>query len=202
MKKYCIYIIIYCFLISSCSTRFDRNSVINDYLSSSVKDTTKEIIIVTEKINPNQIIEIFQGTISENSENMLERDGGVPASLYNDKDWKEMKNTYSSKSTVNSNFWMTNESWNKNNFKMQKITFENYKEVLKKLEKRLYSNDSEIKIFSFSDPIYYKKKKYLVVAVSLATTKTAGFYSSFILIMKKVNGRWVIINKTESNIVS
>ena len=202
MKTHCIYVFIYCFIISSCSTKFDKNSVINDYLSSSVKDTTKEIIIVTEKISPNQIIEIFRGTIYENSENKLERDGGVPTSLYNDKDWKEMKNKYSSKSTVNNSLWMTNESWNKNNFKLKKITFENYKEVLKKLEKYSYSGDSEIKIFSFSDPIYYKKKKYLVVAVFLATTKTAGFYSSFILIMKKINGRWVIINKTESNIIS
>lgn len=91
MKKYCFYIFISCFLISSCSTRFDKNSVINDYLSSSVKNTSKEIIIVTEKINPNQIIEIFRGTIYKNSENMLERDGGVPTSLYNDKDWEEMK---------------------------------------------------------------------------------------------------------------
>lgn len=201
------------FLIMSCSTIKDEQSIkqdqydaINDFLETQIKDKTKEIIVLKEKSSTDETIKIFRGGLLEFSDSTrlvrLEkpiRDGGVNFPLYNEKDWKKMKNKYGNKKGDS----LENiEYWNEKDFRYKKIIFVTKEEYQKKfsLPKYFDSPDPEREVYRLSSPIPYKRK-YLTFDVYSTMTKLIPHSVDFIVVMKKENGKWVVIQKVSSNVI-
>lgn len=199
------------FLIMSCSTIKDEQSIkqdqydaINDFLETQIKDKTKEIIVLKEKSSTDETIKIFRGGVLEFSDSArlvrLEkpiRDGGVNFPLYNEKDWKKMKNKYGNKKGDS----LENiEYWTEKDFRYKKIIFVTKEEYQKKfsLPKYFDSPDPEREVYRLSSPIPYKRK-YLTFDVYSTMTKLIPHSDDFIVVMKKENGKWVVIQKVSSN---
>lgn len=204
MKKYMHSFLFILFFISNLLHGQDKNQAINDYLDTVIKDKNQKLIIIKEKINSDKTIEIFRGTVYlDPTTKKLVREGGVEKPLYNDKDWEIMKNKYKNKLPIGaiSSLWLKNSFWCADNFSRKNVIFEELEEFYKRLEKgESYSLENAIEIYSFSNPIFYKKNKYVVFTVEPSKTNSITFFHEFIIVMKKVNNKWIIINKTFSNV--
>lgn len=205
MRKKIIYILIISFTISSfCSKDDNHYAAINDYLETVVKNPNQEIIIIREKISTNQTLNIFRGQVlKESNKNQLEeREDGVKSPLYQKKYWKIMEKKYHDFTLTEKDFWNKNKIWNTNDFKHKKIEFISFNECLKHFELFNFQYESERRIYSFSEPIYYKNEKYVTFTIEEATTKSIEFGTSYIVVMKKVGGKWIVINRTSHYILS
>jgi hypothetical protein len=198
MKKNTIYIIIIYILTSSFYVQNHNNYlVINSYLTTIEKESNKEIIIIREKISNNETISIFRGCDATivpmpKKEDLFE---GVQPPLYNENQWLIMKNKYWE--LPEKNHLSDKYNWNKDDFKHRKIELIGYKECLDHFKHFNFPYGLEKKIYAFSEPIYYKDNKYVVFTVNNSSTKSIGL-SSYIIIMKKIKNRWIVISKVSS----
>jgi hypothetical protein len=200
MKKHIIYSFLLLFSFSSFSQEKDKFNAINDYLDSIIIPN-EEILVVKEKISSNETLFIFQGTISIDPDTKkLERFDGVDEPLYTEKLWEIMKNKYGDTLPKIGRYWLKNQFWNADDFRYKNIEFENYEICDKKLQRYSYAWP-EKKIYSFSNPIYYKNKEYVTFTVSHTSTKSIGFHSNSIIIMKKIKNKWTIYTKVSSSIM-
>lgn len=79
------------------SNESDSFHVINQYLNSQIKDKTSEIIVISEKLNPNVTLKIFEGQFPrpENEKSDYnELYSGATRPLFNDRTFKIMKNKF------------------------------------------------------------------------------------------------------------
>jgi hypothetical protein len=200
MKKITFYFLIFYIFSSNVSSQInkeDDNDVINIYLKTLVKDSNKEIIIIREKISNNETIDIFRGHIIKEADGSETRDSGVDSPLYQNKYWLIMKNKYSNDKTSSNK----KNIWNITDFKHKKIEFMGYEECLNHFKNFDFPHESEKLIYSFSDSIYYKNKKYVTFTVKYSSTKFIGM-ESYIVIMTKIKGNWVLIKKISPYIFS
>ena len=181
----------------------EKFEAVNNYLSSVIKDKNKEIIIVKKKTNVSEILRLFKGNIiKDNLGHFVERDGGAPEPLYNEKDFEIMKKKYQDQTSTYKRENFTNTLWDPEDFTYNKIIFENWEDVYLKMQKVLYPREPVIQIFALSEPIYYKSKQYLVIQISIGDTNSSGFPSRLIAIMKKIKGKWIIVNETRDYIMN
>ncbi|WP_269240758.1 hypothetical protein [Flavobacterium limnophilum] len=170
----------------------DKIEAINSYLDTTLKEKSEKIIITKEKINTNETIRMFlcdeynpflcKYKVWENRENVL---------LYNEEDFIKMKKEYQDTISDNKEKWLTNSYWKPENFKNKHITFEPFEDVFVKLERSLFPKEQQTMIYSFSEPIYYKNKKYLLFSVTVGSTNFAHFQNS-VVVMKKLKEQWVL----------
>lgn len=171
----------------------DKIEAINSYLDTILKEKLKKIIITKEKINTNETIRLFlcdeyntylcQYKVWENRENVL---------LYNEEDFVKMKKEYQDTISINKEKWLTNSCWEPVNFKNKHITFEPFEDVFVKIEHSLFPKGQKTMIYSFSEPIYYKNKNYLLFSVKVGSTEFAHFQNS-VVVMTKLKGKWVLV---------
>jgi hypothetical protein len=76
-------------------------------------------------------------------------------SLYKEKYWTKMNDKYRNKTT--DEVWLNYSFWNQKDFKNKNINFINQKDFPKPYEYNVYLTNKEpaVKVFSFSEPIYY-----------------------------------------------
>jgi hypothetical protein len=192
MKLKIYNVIILLLVISSCSTSKDKFNALNDYLKIEVKDTSKTVIIIKEKISPNYTIEKFSECVLSYY-NLGGKFVGDSA-LYNVKSWKRMKNKYAIKQLKEERFYLKNEFWNKEYFLSKKSTIENIKTITSKKFSDNQEYTKEFNIYAFSEPIYYKKPNIIVIAVNNFTNKIVSYQNSYLVIMEKQKGKWVVLN--------
>ena len=201
MTRYTICSFLVLLSFTCLSQKNDRFNAIDNYLDSMM-DPNEEILIIKEKISSNETLFIFQGTISiDPISKKTERYDGVNETLYIEKQWKMMKNKYGDSLPKIGRYWLKDQFWNADDFRYKKIEFENYEICDKKLQSYSYPWPNK-KIFSFSKPIYYKNKGYIVFTVTKSTTKSIGLSSNFIIIMKKIKNKWTIYAKVSSPIMN
>jgi hypothetical protein len=203
MKTYLQVLLLFPFFIGNLLCAQDKNQAINDYLDSIIKNQNQEIIIIKEKISSDKTIEIFRGTVyldPVTKKNV--REFGVEKPLYSDKHWEIMKKRYNNRlPTDERKWWLRNTFWVATDFKRTQIIFIPQEEIRKRLENGTLHDPKNIReIYSFSDPIFYKKNKYIVFTVMPSRTDSISFFHEFIIIMQKVNNKWLIVNKTHSNV--
>jgi hypothetical protein len=187
MKKEILITLLIISLISSCSSTKDKHEALNEYFNTVVKDTSKDIIVIKNKINSNQTIEIFkEGTIYGETK--------LDTILYNERDWKKMEKRYAIDYLAGKNPWFTNEFWTKENFDDKKIIFEDSYVGKADAFLKKYDYKPSIDIYSFSEPIYYRNKGFVVFTVNKSATPI-GYSSTYIVIMKKKSGKWIITHK-------
>jgi hypothetical protein len=185
MRKYLFHGFI-ALLFSSCSVTNDKYNALNDYLETIEKNSNKGIYVAREKINSNYTIEIFK----LNEIQAFDSKGNITtdAKLFKEKDFEKLKGENPDPPIQDERIWATNKYWNKNDFKHDKIIFESMntktgiESIIEKYDK------SNICVYSFSEPIYYQNKKYLVFT-NYKICIAGG--SSFVVIMQKIKGKWI-----------
>jgi hypothetical protein len=192
MKLKIYKIIILLLIVSSCSTSKDKFNVLNDYIKLEIKDTTRGIVIVQEKISPNYTIKKFDDCVL--SAYHLRYPFRGDSILYNVKNWTKMKNKYAIKQLKDERFYLKKDFWTKEDFLFKKFAIENIKEI-----KNISSDDTKYNIhntniYGFSEPIYYKKKSVIVFAVTNFTYKMISTSSTYLVIMKKKKGKWMVLD--------
>ncbi|MCC4922461.1 hypothetical protein [Flavobacterium chungbukense] len=178
----------------------DSFSVINQYLNSKIKDKTSEIIVISEKLNPNVTLKIFEGQFprpeNEKSDyNVLY--GGATRPLFNDRAFKIMKNNfYDSKKYILPD--ITDKLWTKTDLEFDKIKFISYVRFAANSNN---ADDVEINnlpnflpVFGISEPIIYDKK-YLVFQFHVTRTPFFGFSNSKVIVMKKAKNKWIVVQE-------
>lgn len=194
MKKYfiSIFLISFNFFFSQ-----DKNQALSDYLNTISSDYNHGVIIIKEKINSNNTIDIFKGkTYVDSITRKLKRDNreGIKSPLYDEADWIKMKKKYYKN---DNDFWLKNDYWVIENFKVEKMIFVSHTLFFDFIFDYTEKHLPIIKAFAFSEPIYYKNKKYLTFIVNEGNTESInGFTNNYLIVMKKVKGKWVVINKS------
>ena len=185
MRKYLFHgfiVLLFC----SCSVTNDKYNALNDYFITIEKDSNKKIFVAREKINSNYTLEIFK----LNEIQAFDSKGNITpdTGLFNEKDWGKLKSENPDPPIQDKRIWDTNKYWTKNDFKHDKIIFEsmNTKTGIESLIEKY--DKSNICLYSFSEPIYYQNKKYLVFT-NYKICIAGG--SSFVVIMQKIKGKWI-----------
>lgn len=207
MKPRLILFFIVVVLFTGCSSikkddsfKQDQYDALNDFLDTKIKDESEKIIIIKEVSKPDQTIEIFQGDyLVYPDTTYIRREGGVETPLYSKKDWLKMKNKYGGK---NGETLISKELWDEEKFRYKNIEFlskEQFRENTFSF-KYLDSKDPVKEVYFLSAPLLYKSK-YLTFSVFNTDTSYANMSpDDYIVVMKKVKGKWVIIQKVSSNI--
>ncbi|MEO8237613.1 MAG: hypothetical protein ABI576_05840 [Flavobacterium sp.] len=182
---------------------FDKHDffqVVNQYLNSQIKDKTKEIIVIKEKLNPNVTLKIFEGQFprSENDPpDYYEMYGGAKRPLFNNKAFMLMKNTfYDDKKYASPN--ITDKEWTTSDLEFDKIKFISLLRFVGNSNNKDYSEINNlpnyIPIFGISEPIIYNKK-YLIFQFHITQTPFFGFSNAKVVVMKKLKNKWIVVEK-------
>lgn len=180
--------------LCSCSSTKDKYNAMNDYLEKVISDSTEETIILKEKINPNETIYIFKDSNNDervSKTDVNEGDVTVDTLLYNEKNWEKMSKKYGDGSPfIPQTYLPEKNNWRPSDFGLKKIKLENKDKYYDSfLNGKDYSLFEKKRIYILSEPIYYKEKEYVVFTVSYGDF--GGIYSIFVVVMKKINGKWI-----------
>jgi hypothetical protein len=194
-KRIMCQILISVFFINSVIGQ-EKNQALNDYLQTIISSYNQELILIREKVSPNVALELFQGKpYKDSATDEYKREGGVSNLIYNEKDWNEMKEEYYDEKNIEKKYFSKNIFWTSDDFKYQKIYFVPYEDYLDLTINRLEQHLPIIKVFSFSEPMYYCSKKFVVFAVSKGDSESFVNFENYLIIMKKEKSKWIIINK-------
>ena len=164
----------------------EKLEAINDYFETIVKDSNKEVFIAREKINSNYTLEIFK----QNEIQAIDLKGNrtPDTKLFNEKDWKKFKKQNQDPPIQDNRIWDNHKYWTKNDFRHSKTIFEsmNKKPGIESIMEKYKKYD--ICVYSFSEPMYYQNKKYLVFT-NLKIYSSGG--NPFVVVMKKIKGKWI-----------
>ena len=204
MKNYFFYTVIILFCITNFSNVLfaqstnEKYKALNDYLGTIIKDTTQVIFVAKEKINSNETLNTF----GLNDIMIIDTAGNGRGddTLYKKKDFEKMNKEYKNRCLPGKRNWCNEDFWSKDNFRNKKVILESMntnKEIELIIEKY---NKLDIKVYGFSEPIYYQNKKYIVFTVNKLTLN--GSHSN-IIVMKKISGKWIMTHKGENpNIIN
>jgi hypothetical protein len=183
--------------------RFDKqdfSQAVNQYLNSQIKDKTKEIIVVQEKLNPNMTLHLFEGQFPRPEKDTPDYNGmygGATRPLFNNKAFRIMKNKYyDSKSYALEN--ITDKEWTLDDFEFGNIRFI---PLVRFVANTNNGKDSEInslpnyvQIFGISEPIVYNEK-YLVFQFHTTSAPFFGFSNFQAVVMKKLKKKWIVVEE-------
>jgi hypothetical protein len=191
-----IYLFILILLSCSCSSIKENNSqIVDTYLNTMIKKEDS-LVVIKNKINNNFTINLLKSrSIKEIGANTLESSVGLKYYLYKEKYWSKMNDKYSNK--ITDEIWLSNSFWDKKDFKNKKVHFIKQRDFPRPYEYNVFltSKFPEIKVFSFSEPIYYKSKEFAIFAKAETTTRKQFINPNSIIIMKKENGRWLFFQE-------
>lgn len=196
MKGKTIYLILIMFVFNSCASQHEKHTALNNYISTLISDNNSKVIIAKEKINPNIAIELFK--ISA-----LDQYGSLNTnpSIYKEKHWKQMQTKYEVITLLNiKNVWDTTDFWDLNNFNFKGIILEsmNTNKGIEGIFKK-YNDDYSLIVYSFSEPIYYHHKRFIIFTTIKGTMHSAR---PRIIIMKKIKNRWTeILSGSDPNVM-
>lgn len=164
----------------------EKLEAINDYFKTIVKDSNRVVFIAQEKLNSNLTLEIFK----QNFIQAIDLKGNIEPDthLFNEKDWKKFKKQNQDPPIQDNRIWDTHKYWGKNDFSHSQLIFESMNTktgielIIEKYDK------SDVCIYSFSEPMYYLNKKYLIFT-NLKICISGG--SKFVVVMKKIKGKWI-----------
>ena len=201
MKKYFFYSIIIILSVSNFShtlfaqSQKEKDRALNEYFETIIKDTSQVVFVAKEKINSNETLKIF----GLNDIMIIDAAGNGKGddTLYNKKDFEIMKTKYKNKCIQGNRIWCNNDFWTKDNFRNKKVILESMNtnnEIESIFEKY---NNMDIKIYGFSEPIYYQNKKYIIFTVNISALNSANIY---IVVMKMINKKWLVTHKGSTNV--
>lgn len=96
--------------------------------------------------------------------------------------------------------WIKGNYWTLKDFKHQNIIFIKQEKFPDPGKYEKFDFKENYKVFSFSDVIYYKHKKYAVFTIKSTTTDYKDTDTNSILIMVKSKGKWIVIENVGDGI--
>lgn len=195
MKNTFAYLFVVILLLSSCSSVKENLSPINSYLKSKL-DSNVVVIVIENKINNNYTIDLFKRrSITPINANTIENSIVLKPLLFEEKYWSKMNKKHRNQNT--DEIWLKNRFWRQNDFIDIKIKFIKEENFPKPYVYNEYMNEKMVEaiVFSFSEPIFYKNKKYVLFAKAETTTKKQFIIPNSIVVMKKEKGKWILIQE-------
>lgn len=179
-------------ILSSCSTSKDKYNALNNYINLEIKDTTKNIIVVKEKVSANMTIEILKSSqiISLDSK----KTGSLDTILFHEKEWKKMKKKHENIHLTKKDNSLEDKYWTKEDFTCKKILLESIKGLPDDYLFNKYISNLNIYVFYFSEPIYYRDRNHLIFTV-YQSDKIGGYgggSSIFLVVMRKEKRKWLL----------
>lgn len=196
MKGNIIYLLFILITCNSCSSQQEKHIALNNYISTVINNSDSKVIIAKEKINPNIAIELFKISALD-----LYGSLNTKPTIYKEKLWKQMQTKYEVIPLLNSkNVWDTTDFWDLNNFNFKGIKLEsmNTNNGIEGIFKK-YNDDYSLIVYSFSEPIYYHHKRFIIFTTIKGTMHSAR---PRIIIMKKIKNRWTeILSGSDPNVM-
>lgn len=192
MKNYFFYTIILLSIANFSNALFaqsrnEKYKALNDYFETIIKDTTQVVFVAKEKVNSNETLNIF----GLNDIMIIDSAGNGKGdnTLYKKRAFNKMKKEYKNSCVPGKRIWCNDDYWTKDNFGYKKVVLESMntsKEIEVILDKY---NRADIKVYGFSEPIYYQNKNFIVFTIHKSYLAGA---STHIIVMKKIKGKWVV----------
>ncbi|WP_202701100.1 hypothetical protein [Flavobacterium sp. UGB4466] len=190
------------FMTTYAQSEKDKYDVINTYMSLLIKDTTKTIVVVKEKISPNTVIKLFTGGAEANfvysKKNVVEDpDFGIQKPLFKWSDVNKMRNKYRDDANDGKYGFAKNANWSSKDFNLKNIYFEIFDSIMIKKEKALPIYKYKTLLIALSDPMYYRNRKYLVIGIAIQSTSPLINLNYYVIVMKKNKNKWEVVQKGE-----
>lgn len=184
LKK--ILIIIPLFALSCASAQYIENyEPINVFLETQKLEKGREYILQREKVNNLPPLRLFNG--GEGAEHIIDPIDRIDPTdgLFVAKHWKKMYNQYAKDSIP--------KYWKKEDFPAYNFILEDKKGLMGYDFMNRYLNTRTETIIKISEPMYYMDKKYIMFYYNIATF--SGSVNPEVVIMKKENGKWIIVRE-------
>ena len=184
LKK--ILIIIPLFTLSCASAQYVENyEPINVFLETQKLEKGREYILQLEKANNTQALRLFNR--GEGAEHVIDPTDPIDPTdgLFEEKHWKKMYNQYAQDTIP--------KYWKKDNFPAYNFTLEKKDGLLKLDFMNRYLNSRTETVIILSEPMYYMNQKYIMFYFNKLSF--FGDTKPQVVIMKKENGKWVIVRE-------
>jgi hypothetical protein len=181
----------------------EKYAVINDYLEKKIKDHSKKIMILSKKINTNMTLHILKLNDIYELDAITGKDK-EDKTFYKEAEWEIARKKYSKNSAAEiENATGRDEEccWTTENFTYKNVLFEELQPgssafIEKYMPSKITPFENNVdytahyEFYSFSEPIYYKNKEYLIF--TFYKGDFSGLSGSCVIIIyKKKNGKWV-----------
>lgn len=210
--RYRNYTIIVAILMLSCASKYDKSivvnsipiieindsirekyEVLNDFLDKRIKDSSKKIIIMSEKINTNMTLRILRINDIYSVDSITRKGIKEDKTFYKEEEWEKARKKYSKNSIVeieNANSRGGECCWIAENFNYKNVIFEELHIATPEFDKK-YISSPNYDFYYFSEPIYYQNKEYLIFTFLEGTIFPTFSRESNIIVYKNKNGKWV-----------
>ena len=217
------FIIIAAILMISCAPKYDKSldvptnpiskindtlsekyAVVSDFLETKIKDRSKKIMIISQKINTNMTLRILRLNEIYALDSIDSKKNYEDKTFYKEADWEIARKKYS-KSSVTEIENATDRGgaccWVAENFNYKNVIFEELRiGSTAFIEKYISSKITDIEknifgtlnydFYCFSEPIYYENRECMIFTFHKGYIDGLSG-SSEIIIYKKKNGKWV-----------
>jgi hypothetical protein len=171
----------------------DKHSVLNDFFKYKMKNYSKKIIIVTEKINTNTTLRMLRINNIDSIDPVTRKTIKEDKTFYKEEEWEKTRKKYS-KNSIEEIKNATSSGgeccWTKEYFNYENVILEKLNIGSPAFEKK-YLESPDYEYYYFSEPIYYQNKEYLIFTVHQGNIIGGLGGSSHIIIYGKINGKWL-----------
>lgn len=172
----------------------DKYYALNDFFDTKIKDHSKKIVVMNNKINTDMTLRMIRINEIFAVDSITKKTVKEDKLFYNEEEWEKARKNYT-KSSIEEIEGAKSRGgaccWTPDDFNYKNIIFENLRQGTPEYEKK-YLSSPFYDCYYFSDPIFYRNKEYLVFTVSEASLFGGLGGNSYVVIMKKNrNGKWI-----------
>lgn len=181
-----IVLIISLFTLSCASAQYIENyEPINVFLETQKLEKGREYILQRDKADNVQALRIFNGGLGE--EHIIDPKDPIDPTdgLFAEEHWKKMYKQYAQDTIP--------KYWKKEDFPAYNFILENKKGLFKFDFHKKYDGSRMDIVISISEPLYYMDKKYIMFYFNVSYFLGGG--KAEVVIMKKENGKWIIVRE-------
>lgn len=185
-------------------TLSEKYAVVSDFLDTKIKDRSKKIMIMSQKINTNMTLRILRLNEIYALDSIDRTKDFEDKTFYKEANWEKARKEYSKNSVAeieNATDRGGKCCWVADNFNYKNVIFEELRiGSIAFIEKYMSSKITDIEknifgtlnydFYSFSEPIYYENRQCMIFTFSKGYIDGLSG-SSEIIIYKKKNGIWV-----------
>jgi hypothetical protein len=172
----------------------EKYSALNDFFDTKIKDYSKKIIVMNNKINTDMTLRMIRineiVAIDSITKKNLKRD----MSFYKEEEWEKARKNYTKSSIKEIEDAKSRGGeccWVSDDFNYKNIIFENLRQGTPEYNEKYISSPS-YDCYYFSEPIYYQNKEYLIFSFGEASLFGGLGGVFYIVIMKRnKNGKWI-----------
>ncbi|MDP5198295.1 hypothetical protein [Flavobacterium sp. DG2-3] len=180
MKNRIVILLLIQMIVASCGS-YQKYEPLNVFLETELKKDQKAILVKDKSSNKNTLRIFFRG------DGNMEIEEKYRSRLFNQKDYETMYNQYATDSIQ--------KPWTPNDFPKLNLIFENKLGLWNTSFLDKYEA-SPLDVYFLSEPLFYKNKEYIMFYFDRGNTNDiSGTYVHQVIVMKKVDGKWQVIER-------